>query len=132
MRNLLAFLAAVTLTVLGLGWYLDWYKVRTNLGSSGHRNVTIDIDTVKFEDDVSKGTTKFQELLEKSRKEQAAQLAKEKEAKETEAAGKDGKMPEEKPKPEEKPATPRGEGNGAPPHSLSEHDRSVPKAPSPR
>ena len=28
MRNLLAFLAAMTLTLLGVGWYLDWYQLR--------------------------------------------------------------------------------------------------------
>jgi hypothetical protein len=118
MRNLLAFLAALTLTVLGLGWYLDWYHVRTSPGpSAGHRNVTIDIDTVKFEDDLSKGGAKIQEMLEKNRKDQAA--------KEKEAAGKDsvpepvrpashqdGKAPEEK-------KEHKGEGDGPPAHNLS-------------
>src|SRR5206468_721027 len=48
MRNMLAFLAAVVLTVGGLGWYLDWYKVRSHPAEEGHHNLSIDINTTKI------------------------------------------------------------------------------------
>jgi hypothetical protein len=35
MRNLLAFVAAVVLTVAAVGWYLDWYHVGTAPGRRG-------------------------------------------------------------------------------------------------
>jgi hypothetical protein len=53
MRNMLAFLAALTLTVAGLGWYLDWYKLRTAPAADGHRSVTVDINSPKIGQDVS-------------------------------------------------------------------------------
>ena len=43
MRNLLAFLAAAALTLIGVGWYLDWFHLQSVPGGSGHRSVTIDI-----------------------------------------------------------------------------------------
>jgi hypothetical protein len=54
MRNLLAFLAALILTFLGLGYYLDWYRLGTKPASAGHREVTIDINTVKIGKDLEK------------------------------------------------------------------------------
>jgi hypothetical protein len=48
MRNMLAFLAALLLTVAGLGWYLGWFTLQTVPGEAGHRNVTVDIDTSKI------------------------------------------------------------------------------------
>ena len=56
MRNLLAFSAAAALTVAGLGWYLDWYKIQSTPSYNGHRNVEVDIDTNKIHDDVQKGS----------------------------------------------------------------------------
>jgi hypothetical protein len=64
MRNMLALLAAATITFIGLGWYLDWYSVRTDLGPSGHRNVNIDFNSPKIADDVSRGVQKGEEKLQ--------------------------------------------------------------------
>jgi hypothetical protein len=72
MRNLLAFLAALVLTVAGVGWYLDWYKLRSGTLPSGHHNINIDIDTGKFTEDLQKGEEKLHNLLEKRRQEQNA------------------------------------------------------------
>ncbi len=63
MKNLLAFVAAAGLTFAGLGWYLDWYKVRSEPGPAGHHNVNIDIDKVKISQDVHKGVQKGEERL---------------------------------------------------------------------
>ncbi|HTU93731.1 MAG TPA: hypothetical protein VMF69_26865, partial [Gemmataceae bacterium] len=46
MRNMLALFGAALLTVVGVGWYLGWYKVRSQPASvPGQHSVNIDIDT---------------------------------------------------------------------------------------
>ncbi len=74
MRNLLAFVAALVLTVAGVGWYLGWFEVHSSPQRGGHQRVDIDIDTDKVEGDLKKGSQqaleKGKELLEKARKEQ--------------------------------------------------------------
>ena len=54
MRNLLAFFAAVTLTVVGVGWYLGWF-----------RTVKVELNTTKIREDLHKGGENVQHLLEK-------------------------------------------------------------------
>jgi hypothetical protein len=61
MRNLLAFLAAVTLTVAGLGWYLGWYKVENTAAVDGHHNVNIDVNTDKITEDIHRAEKKILE-----------------------------------------------------------------------
>jgi hypothetical protein len=65
MRNLLAFFAAAAITFVGLGWYLDWYQVRSQPGPAGHHNVNIDFNKVKIAEDVHKGVQKGEEKLQK-------------------------------------------------------------------
>ncbi len=48
MRNMLAFLAAMTLAFVCTGWYLDWFSFRSTPAPSGQRSVTIDINTKKM------------------------------------------------------------------------------------
>ena len=68
MRNLLAFLGAVVLTVGGLGWYLGWYHVQTTPAPQGHRGVKIDFDTTKIGADIQRGGQKLQGLVDKTGK----------------------------------------------------------------
>jgi hypothetical protein len=72
MRNLLAFLSAVTLTFFSLGWYLGWYKFHSSTATTGHRSVTIDINTVKISQDLERGEQKLHQLLENAGKEAPA------------------------------------------------------------
>lgn len=67
MRNLLALLAAAVLAFLGLGWYLDWYHIKSSPEAQGHTNVNIDFDRDKIVHDVKKGEKKIQEAIEKNR-----------------------------------------------------------------
>lgn len=84
MRNLLAFLAAAALTVAGLGWYLDWYRVQATPTDAGHRKVNIDIDTNKIGDDLhrggeqilERGGEQIQKNLDKNQKPAAAEAGK--------------------------------------------------------
>jgi hypothetical protein len=66
MRNMLAFLAMIALAVGGTGWYLGWFEVKSAPGSAGHRDYNIDINTVKLGDDLHKGASKVEKLLEKN------------------------------------------------------------------
>jgi hypothetical protein len=77
MRNLLAFLAAVCLTVGVSGWYLGWYTVETPPAPTGRRNVNIEINTVKIGQDIQRGSERLQEMLKDTRdKDRAADKTK--------------------------------------------------------
>src|ERR1700736_3051508 len=76
MKNLLAFIGAALVTVVALGWYLDWYQIRTSPWSSGgHQNVNIDINRAKIDEDLKKGEDKVHDVLDKGRQETAATQA---------------------------------------------------------
>jgi hypothetical protein len=73
---MLALFAAVILTVVGLGWYLDWYKVRSQPASvPGQHSVNIDINTTKISTDLQRGEQKIQQMLENKGKEEAKKTA---------------------------------------------------------
>lgn len=63
MRNLLALAAMALLVFLGLGWYLNWYKIATTPSADGHRQINIDLNTQKIKEDVNKGKEKVRDLL---------------------------------------------------------------------
>ena len=75
MRNVLAFLAAATLTVVGVGWYLGWYRVSDAPADQGRRNINIEFNTTKIREDLSKGGQKVQQILDNKRKERAGDKA---------------------------------------------------------
>jgi hypothetical protein len=63
MRNLLALAALALLTVVGVGWYLGWYKFQSTPEPDGHRQVTIDIDGGKVGRDIKKGEQKLHDVI---------------------------------------------------------------------
>ena len=66
MRNILALFGAALLTIVGVGWYLGWYKVRSQPASvPGQHSLNIDIDTNKISQDLQQGEQKLQQWLEK-------------------------------------------------------------------
>ena len=65
MRNLLAFLAAAALTVVGVGWYLGWYGVSSTPTREGKRSINIELNTTKIDADLRKGEDKIHQALEK-------------------------------------------------------------------
>ena len=73
MRNLLAFLAAVTLTVIVAGWYLNWYSIVSVPADNGHRKLSIDIHTDKVGEDLQKGGESMGKWLENTTRKTAAQ-----------------------------------------------------------
>jgi hypothetical protein len=89
MRNLLAFLAAVCLTVAVSGWYLGWYTVETPPAPTGRRSVNIEINTVKIGEDIQRGSERLQDFLKDTREKDKS--AEKKKAPAGNAASKDGR-----------------------------------------
>jgi hypothetical protein len=72
MRNMLALFGAALLTVVGVGWYLGWYKVRSQPASvPGQHSVNININTDKISKDLQNSEQKLQNLLENKGSEHA-------------------------------------------------------------
>ena len=68
MRNLLAFGAVALLTFAGLGWYLDWYSIRSGPAPDGHREVKINFNTGKIGEDLERGGKAIRHVIEKAPK----------------------------------------------------------------
>jgi hypothetical protein len=66
---MLAFLAAASLTLGGVGWYLGWFQFSSQPGTDGHRQISVDVNTNKAAGDISKGAQTVQDLAEKHKKE---------------------------------------------------------------
>ncbi len=76
MRNMLALFGAALLTVVGVGWYLGWYKVRSQPASvPGQHSVNIDINTNKITTDLQQGEQKLQQMLERKSGEEVKKAA---------------------------------------------------------
>jgi hypothetical protein len=87
MRNLLAFMMALLLVLGAVGWYLDWFKVHSTPAPDGHTNVFIDWNSLKFHQDLSKGTAKLAEMADKKAKDEESKAEADKKVKsETEKA----------------------------------------------
>ena len=72
MRNMLALFAMALLTAIGLGWYLGWYKVRSQPASvPGQHSVQIDIDTKKIGADLQNGEQKIKRMIKDKTKDEA-------------------------------------------------------------
>jgi hypothetical protein len=69
MRNILAFLGALVVTLVAVGWYENWFQVRTTPGPDGNRNISIDIDSKKVGDDITKTENKIETFLDEKTKE---------------------------------------------------------------
>ncbi len=66
MRNLLALLGAGTLTFVGLGWYLDWYKIERKASPvAGTQRLEFDINGQKIGGDAVTALKRGGELIEK-------------------------------------------------------------------
>jgi len=83
MKNLLAFLAAAALVFVGVGWYLDWFRVHPAPAVAGHHAYSIDLNADKIQADVEQGGEKVVDAIEKARKDAEARKA---EAEKTAAA----------------------------------------------
>ena len=69
MRNMLAFVAAMTLTFVGVGWYLNWFTFHDHPRAERQCSVTVDFDTRKISADVLKAEQKIQQkIAERPRK----------------------------------------------------------------
>ncbi len=63
MKGFLAFLALVVIVVLGLGYYLDWFKFSSQ-SSDGSMNINTQVDKNKIKGDVEQAKQKIQKGAE--------------------------------------------------------------------
>lgn len=67
MRNLLALLAVLTLTIGGVGLWRNWFTIHSAPGGTeGESDITIHVNTQKMGKDLHEGKEKVHELLEKA------------------------------------------------------------------
>jgi hypothetical protein len=55
MRSLFALLGGALVAFFGLGWYFGWYTIVKTPTTEGHTAISIDVNTKKVKDDVSRG-----------------------------------------------------------------------------
>jgi hypothetical protein len=67
MRNFFALVGLGAITFVGLGWYLDWYKLTRQPAPAGTQRVTIDLQPDKFTGDVRKGVERVGEISNRLR-----------------------------------------------------------------
>lgn len=80
MRNLLALLSFLVLSFAAVGWYLDWYQVRSETSTNGHSNVNIDFNAAKIRTDVQKGLQKLEEKTQTTQDNTAQEVGKQAES----------------------------------------------------
>lgn len=66
MRNLLTLLGALLVVFLAVGYYFNWYSIRTEPGAEpGHTRIGIDINGKKVKEDVQNGVQAGSDSLQK-------------------------------------------------------------------
>src|SRR4051794_4745740 len=65
MKNLLALVGLALIGFAGVGWYLDWYKFKTEATVDGHRKIDVDVNTPKISQDLKKGKEKVRDIIDK-------------------------------------------------------------------
>lgn len=67
MRNLFALVGAGTIAFVGLGWYLDWYRLSRQPSPAGTQQVRVDLNPDKTYEDVRKGIERVGEFSDRIR-----------------------------------------------------------------
>jgi hypothetical protein len=63
MKNLLALVGAVVVLVVGLGWYLQWFKFGSESGTPGHPKYNVEVESDKIKADLKKGKETVGEFI---------------------------------------------------------------------
>ena len=75
MRNLLALIGAVVVLLVGVGWYMGWYKLNVSKNPDGNIRIETDVDSKKVIKDVGDGAKNLGQLTS-DQMDKAAQDAK--------------------------------------------------------
>ncbi len=67
MRNFFALIGLGTIAFVGLGWYLDWYKLSRQPAPTGTQRLTVDLNPDKITGDVRQGVERGGEIIERLR-----------------------------------------------------------------
>jgi hypothetical protein len=65
MKNVFALVGAATITFVGLGWYLGWYKLIRQPGTPGTQRFQVDVNPNKFTNDMKKGAQRVEEIYDR-------------------------------------------------------------------
>ena len=76
MRNLFALVGFVVVVFLGLGWYLNWYRLDWSTGSDGRAKIGLDVDTNKVAGDLKTGANRAGQLIDTLKTKTPAEKAK--------------------------------------------------------
>jgi hypothetical protein len=76
MRNLFALVGFVVVVFLGLGWYLNWYRLDWSTGSDGRAKIGLDVDTNKVAGDLKTGADKAGQFIDTLKTKTPAEKAK--------------------------------------------------------
>lgn len=68
MRNMLAFVAALLITLGAVGFYLGWFNVHSAPGPEGNTSFRLDVNTNKIGEDIRKAEEKLQQRLAENSK----------------------------------------------------------------
>jgi hypothetical protein len=63
MKNLLALVGAAVVIVIGLGWYLQWFKFGSEPGTTGHPKFNVEVESDKIKADLKKGKETVGEFI---------------------------------------------------------------------
>lgn len=71
MKTFFALVGAGTITFVGLGWYLDWYRLSRQPAPAGTQRLQVDLNPDKITGDVRKGIERGGEIIDRLREDQA-------------------------------------------------------------
>src|SRR5438309_7009889 len=63
MKNILALIGAAVVLFVGLGWYLEWYKLGSEPTPDGHRKINVDVNTKKIIADEQNAVKKVSDVI---------------------------------------------------------------------
>lgn len=63
MKNILTMAATGLVIFAGLGWYLDWYKVKRTASADGKQHISIDLNTNRIGADLQRGREQVTQYL---------------------------------------------------------------------
>lgn len=63
MKNLLALVGAAVVLVVGLGWYLQWFKIGSEQSNAGKPKFSVEVESDKVKVDVNKGKETVVEFI---------------------------------------------------------------------
>ena len=75
MRNTLAFMAAAVIALGAVGFYLDWFAIRSAPSAKGQQSYRLDVNTDKITEDAHKAHQRLADKAEQVKRERETDSA---------------------------------------------------------